>query len=380
MKRALLLVLAAAALVQGDPAVTPLQKSHIAEIATNVTQIADPATYPRLAYELGRYPCLQSLEALMLMLEACNGKGDMNQSILWRDNAYRARAYVLYALARIGAQYLPGRKALEANFEISRPLGMALLQTKGGLMPLLQKEVGFLMDKYTTVSSDQELYQMKRHIPGSVFILENCPDVKGLGIRYEEYMRILEATALLEATKSEKALPLLTKMLGSKESRYWEKPVFRAVHNLKVSDEKKLEFYAKAYALTRNMTQDKPPVNPKAEPDFDIRNVSGEAHLIFLISQLDVPFDKKIPFYEKSLASRSYTARAAVVDSMVRERMFDKLAPIFGPRNRDISLKEFTIYRLGYDSAAGAKDLLVKLSKSGDQNIAKDAQEALKIK
>ncbi len=153
----LALGLAATALDAG-PNVTPAQIRHVEEIATNIVEIADPAAFPRLAYELGRYPCSQSLEALQLMLAKCEEKGDINQSAVWRDNIYLARAYVIYAMARIGLQYGPGEKMLDQTFEISRPVGVALMHAKRSkLAELLQKEVSFLMEKPARVSSDVEL-------------------------------------------------------------------------------------------------------------------------------------------------------------------------------------------------------------------------------
>ena len=380
MKKIFLIFILLTTLSAGAAQVTKLELAHIAEIATNIFELKDPAHYPRLAYELGKFPCDESLQALALMLEICEGKGDINQSSVWRDNVYLARSYALYAMARIGSRYAPGQKMLQTHFEISRPLGMALLHVKPrDLMPLMQQEVGFLTEKFTKVKSDTELYQMKNHVKGSAFILANCTGISE-GIKFEDYLRILEAISLLEATKSAEALPLLNTLLGVPEARYWEKPVFRAVFNLKIDDAKKLDFYKKAYADTRNKTVDPAPVNLKAEPEFDIRTISGEAHLILLISRLEVPLKDKAPFYEKSLASKSFTAREAVVDSLVREGLFDKLNVIFSPKNRDNNLKYFTIYRLGYDSAAGSKDLLKKVASSTTGDLAEAAKEALKIK
>ena len=65
---------------------------------------------------------------------------------------------------------------------------------------------------------------------------------------------------------------------------------------------------------------------------------------------------------------------------MVREGLFDKLMVLFSARNKDMNLAQFTIYRLGYDSAAGAKDLLIKISKLENKTLSDTAKEALLIK
>ena len=361
--------------------ITPLEKKHIEEIATNVVEVSEPTHFPRLAFELGKFPCNESVMALNLMWEKCQEKPNPYVSRTTREDIYNARAYVLYALARIGSKYAPGQKMLNEHFEISRPLGIAFMQSKNAsLMKYLQRGVSSLSESAELVSSDTELHLMKRYIGGSEFILKNCPDLNGQGVRFEDYQRILEAIALLEVSRSKDALPLLKLLLGREESRYWEKPVFRAVYNLDLTDEEKFEVYKTAYKETKNKTADKAPGNLKGEPEFDIRNISGEAHLILLMSRLNIPIKEKGSFYEKSLASRSFSAKEAVVDSMIREGLFDKLMVIFSSRNKDMNLAQFTIFRLGYDSAAGAKDLLIKVSTLENKTLSDLAKEALLIK
>lgn len=373
----LLVFLAASAAL----AITPLEKKHIEEIATNIVEVSEPTHFPRLAFELGRFACDDSLQALNLMWQKCQDKPNPYVSRTTREDIYVARAYVLYALARIGVKYAPGQKMLNDNFEISRPVGIAFQQAKNGsLLKYLKRGVSGLAASNPLVSSDTELHLMKRYIPGSEFILKNCPELNGQGVRFEDYRRILETICLLETTRSKEALPLLTLLLGKDESRYWEKPVFRAVYNLDLTDEEKFEFYKTAYKETRNKTADKAPGNLKGEPEFDIRYISGEAHLILLVSRLNVPVKEKGSLYEKSLASKSFSAKQAVVDAMVREGLFDKLMVLFSARNKDMNLAQFTIYRLGYDSAAGAKDLLIKISKLENKTLSDTAKEALLIK
>ena len=65
---------------------------------------------------------------------------------------------------------------------------------------------------------------------------------------------------------------------------------------------------------------------------------------------------------------------------MIREGLFDKLMVIFSRRNKDMNLAQFTIFRLGYDSAAGATDLLIKVSKLENKTLSDLAKEALLIK
>ena len=358
-----------------------LEKRHIEEIATNIVEYSEPTYFPRMAFELGRFPCDDSLMALNLIWAKCQEKPNPYVSRTTREDIYTARAYVLYALARIGMKYAPGQKMLNDYFEISRPLGIALLQAKNGsLLKYLKRGVSSLSGNIELVSSDTELHLMKRYISGSEFILKNCPDLNGQGIRFEDYKRVLEAIALLEISHSKEALPLLKLLLGREESRYWDKPIFRAVYNLDLTDEEKFEFYKTAYKETKNKTADKAPGNLKGEPEFDIRYISGEAHLILLMSRLNVPLKEKGSFYEKSLASRSFSAKEAVVDAMIREGLFDKLMVLFSNRNKDMNLAQFTIFRLGYDSAAGAKDILIKISKLDNQTLSELAKEALLIK
>ena len=361
--------------------ITPFEKKHIEEIATNVVEVSEPTHFPRLAFELGKFPCDDSVMELNLMWEKCQEKPNPYVSRTTREDIYAARAYVLYALARIGSKYAPGQKMFNDYFEISRPVGIALTQAKNGsLLKYLKRGISSLSGSTEMVSSDTELYLMKRYIGGSEFILKNCPDLNGQGIRFEDYQRILEAIAMLEFSHSKEALPLLKLLLGREESRYWEKPVFRAIYNLDLTDEEKFEVYKTAYKETKNKTADKAPGNLKGEPEFDIRYISGEAHLILLMSRLNIPLKEKGSFYEKSLASRSFSAKQAVVDSMIREGLFDKLMVLFSNRNKDMNLAQFTIFRLGYDSAAGAKDLLIKISKLENKTLSDLAKEALLIK
>lgn len=379
MIRTLPIILAVASIASFG--VTKAELNHIREIATNVTEVAEPAYFPRLAFELGKYPCDESLKALDMMWERCEEKPNPYTSSTTRDDLYVARAYILCSVARIGASYPPGDKMLKEHVEISRPLGMVLLNSKKTpLLAFLKKSVPSTLSGVSGAASDTELHLMKRYIGGSDFVLKNCPDLNGEGIRFEDYRRILEAIALLEMTRSPEALPLLNQFLGTNDSRYWEKPVFRAVYNLDVSDEEKFEFYKRAYKLTQNKTLDKAPKNLKGEPEFSIRSISGEAHLVLLISRLNVPIKEKGQIYEKSLASKSFSAKQAVVDAMIREGLFKNLMAVFSARNRDLNLAQFALYRLGYDGAAGSKEVLKKVAKGENATLAMCAKEALLIK
>ena len=318
-------------------AATGAEVKHIKEIATNVVEVSDPCYFPRLAFELGKYPCMESLDVLNLMWGKCQEAPNPYTSSTTRDDIYVARAYILYSVARIGSTFPPGAQMLKEHSEISR-------------------------------------------LPGTEFIIKNCPDLGGEGIRFEDMRRMLEAICLLEMSGSKDALPLLNQMLGTNDSRYWEKAVFRAVYNLDITDEEKFEFYKRAYGMTKNKTVDKAPKNLKGEPEFSIRNISGEAHLILLVSRLDIPIKEKGQLYEKSLVSKSFTAKEAVVDAMIREGLFKNLMAVFSGRNKDMNLAQFAIYRLGYDASAGSKDVLKKLVKGENKTLADTAKEALLIK
>ena len=361
--------------------VTKDEIKHVKEIATNVVEISDPCHFPRLAFELGKYPCSESLDALNLMWEKCQEAPNPYTSSATREDIYIARAYILYSVARIGATYPSGAQMLKEHSEISRTLGMAFLQAKSNaLISFLKKGIPGLIGSISPASSDTEIYMMEKFIPGTKFIIKNCPDVNGVGIRFEDLRRMLEAISLLEMTRSKDAIPLLNQMLGTNDSRYWEKAVFRAVYNLDITDEEKFEFYKRAYAMTKNKTVDKAPKNLKGEPEFSIRNISGEAHLILLVSRLDMPIKEKGQLYEKSLVSKSFTAKEAVVDAMIREGLFKNLMAVFSGRNKDMKLAQFAIYRLGYDASAGSKEVLKKLVKGENKTLAETAKEALLIK
>lgn len=362
-------------------AATGAEVNHIREIATNVVEVSEPYYFPRLAFELGKYPCMESLNALSLMWGKCQVEPNPYTSSTTRDDLYIARAYILYSVARIGSTFPPGAQMLKEHSEISRPLGMAFLQAKSNaLISFLKKGVPGLIGSIKPASSDTEVYLMKKFIPGTDFIIKNCPDLNGEGIRFEDLRRMLEAICLLEMSGSKDALPLLNQMLGTNDARYWEKAVFRAVYNLDITDEEKFEFYKRAYAMTKNKTVDKAPKNLKGEPEFSIRNISGEAHLILLVSRLDIPIKEKGQLYEKSLVSKSFTAKEAVVDAMIREGLFKNLMAVFSGRNKDMNLAQFAIYRLGYDASAGSKDILKKLVKGENKTLAETAKEALLIK
>ena len=235
------------------PAATGAEVKHIREIATNVVEVSEPYYFPRLAFELGKYPCMESLEALNLMWGKCQVEPNPYTSSTTRDDLYIARAYILYSVARIGSTFPPGAQMLKEHSEISRPLGMAFLQAKSNaLISFLKKGVPGLIGSVKPASSDTEIYLMKKFIPGAAFIIKNCPDLNGEGIRFEDLRRMLEAICLLEMSGSKDALQLLNQMLGTNDARYWEKAVFRAVYNLDITDEEKFEVYKRAYAMTKN--------------------------------------------------------------------------------------------------------------------------------
>ena len=165
-------------------AATGAEVKRIKEIATNVVEVSDPYYFPRLAFELGKYPCMESLDVLNLMWGKCQEAPNPYTSSTTRDDIYVARAYILYSVARIGSTFPPGTQMLKEHSEISRPLGMAFIQAKSNaLISFLKKGVPALIGSVKAASSDTEIYLMKKFIPGTEFIIKNCPDLGGEGIR-----------------------------------------------------------------------------------------------------------------------------------------------------------------------------------------------------
>jgi len=356
----------AALSIKSNGTTAQINSAQIAQVLTNVQNSYSSAFLMETSIEIGKSCSSKSVDVLTEILKRCDELDYINSTQQAGNQTDIVRAYAIFYLARQSDKILRAKTIIEDNFVMKRPICIALSKAKYyNLYKLMDNEISRLFSKYPSTINDKNAVAdiIARH-SGIRFILKNKIGAENKVVNKELLDAMLDCALSVESIRLSKYFTLCKKMLEHEGSYLWNKPVIRAVMKNKTSNFNKFNLIRKELKSARNKETDNCEwnLNQPETVTFSIKNISYEAYLAISLWRLNVELKKKISEILPSLASSSFTARAAAVDCLASN---EKTIPILEKvlESNDEDLRKFLALRIENETNAPAKKLLRKLKK-----------------
>jgi len=407
-KRALLaatmLLAAGRAITAGEVGLSPGQLEEIARYTALAREALSPDELRRSAVRLGELPDTRSVAALGAVLRRCDMLEDGSIATVNPKSIEIARAYAMHALVKLRAHDRAADTVIREHFRISPAVCIALVKSKyAPVYELMEAEIAKQLRTLPDELSVQELepltpmlqcavrarpdfFRGAQEEPGerlgntaSMPGRPRPPDDDDDGVRGTSQRHIVDtmitAAVILDHTRAPQALRPLEQLLQHRYAFVWDKPVYRAISNLRIPAGQRTSALRRALRRARNRDRDGCAWD-WSQPSsivFSIDDISSEAMLVLTLWRLPGSLAAKLTDVRPSLQSSSFTARAAAIDCLASDAVASKaLAPVL--QARDVNTRRFMAFRLAMETNTTARALLQRLARDPDPGVAAEAR------
>ncbi len=386
----------------------PLSPQQVEEIDRYARQAREAVSADELrqyAIRLGELRDARSVAALGAVLRRCDVLESGDVATVNPKSIDITRAYAMNALVRLSAYDRGADTLIREHFRISPAVCLALV--KSGYAPVYD-----LMDKaiarYTSVAPDEMTIEALRPLtPMLQFALRARPDFfrdapaalprdtlnaprdrrrnAPAPDDEDEFYRVTTerdlvdrmtmAAVILDHTRAPQALRPLEQLLQHRYAFLWDKPVYRAIYNVRLAPEQRAGVLRRQLRAVRNRDRDECVWNwdQPASIVFSIDDISSEAMALLTFWRLPGTSAAKLAEAAPSLESSSFTARAAAIDCLASLPQAPRqLLPVL--QARDPHTRRFLALRLGMETNRAARAILTQLARDRDPAVAAAAR------
>lgn len=356
------------------------------------------------AVRLGELPDARSIAALGAVLRRCEVLESGTVASVNPKSIELARAYAMNALVKLRAYDRSADTLIREHFRITPAVCIALVKSRyAPVYELMEAEIARQLRGLPDEVSVKELEPLTPMLQCAVRarpdFFRDAPDepgehggrtASGSGTPRtpdddDEEHRVttqrgiidtmISAAVILDHTRAPRALKPLELLLQHRYAFVWDKPVYRAIYNVRLPAGQRAMALRRALRAARNRDRDtcRWDWNQPSSIVFSIDDIASEAMLVLTLWRLPGSIAAKTAEVQPSLQSSSFTARAAAIDCLASDAAASKaLAPVL--QARDVNTRRFLAYRLAMETNATARAILRRVARDPDPSVASVAQ------
>jgi|GEM_PF-2541877 len=398
------LLAAGRAIRAGEVGLSPGQLEEIAKYTALAREALSPDELRRLAVRLGELPDARSVAGLGVVLRRCDMLEEGAIAAVNPKSIEIARAYAMNALVRLRAHDRAADTLIREHFRITPAVCIALVKSRyAPVYELMEAEIAKQLRNLPDEVSVEELEPLTPMLQfavrarpdffrdgpeesgeprGSTISIPSRPrprDNDDDELHVASPRRIVEtmmtAAVILDHTRAPQALRPLEQMLQHRYAFIWDKPVYRAIYNLRIPAGQRASALRRALRSVRNRDRDDCvwDWNQPSSIVFSIDDISSEAMLVLTLWRVPGSLTAKLTDVRPSLQSSSFTARAAAIDCLASDAVASKaLAPVL--QARDVNTRRFLAFRLAMETNTTAHALLQRLARDPHPSVADAAR------
>lgn len=381
----------AAGWICGAVSLSPEQIEEIQRYANAARNAFSADELRQYAVRLGDLPDARSVEALGAVLRRCDELDSGTVASVNPKSVDLARAYAMHALVKLRNHSRTADTLIREYFR-STP-GVCIALVKSRYAPVYELIEAEITRRLRELPSDLAVRDLEPLTPLLQFAVRARPDFfrdadesSAARSRRDEWPTAAESlhatsrravvdamsmtAVILDHTRAPQALRPLEQLLQHRYAFLWDKPVYRAMYNLRLPASQRAAALRRALRAARNRDRDEC-VWDWHQPSsivFSIDTISSEAMLVLTLWRLPGNLNVKLADVQPSLESSSFTARAAAIDCLASDAGASKaLGPAL--RARDVNTRRFLAYRLAMETNATARAILQRLARDPDQTV-----------